>query len=119
MNAVFGWVQGSNMARTYVHMSGRDVDAALLQAAGIEASNIHADKPLSQKICPRCRETNPVTTRFCYRCSAPLDSSSAYKLDEEAEGAGALLTELLQDSELQAILKEHIKKKLSAGGKVS
>jgi site-specific recombinase XerD len=35
MNAYFGWVQGSDMPAVYVHLSGRDVDDAVLKANGI------------------------------------------------------------------------------------
>lgn len=35
MNAYFGWTQGSNMPSIYVHLSGRDVDDAILKANGI------------------------------------------------------------------------------------
>ena len=34
MKEHFGWVQGSEMAATYVHLSGRDVDNALLKLQG-------------------------------------------------------------------------------------
>ena len=32
----FGWKLGSNIVRTYVHLSGRDVDEAVLKASGIK-----------------------------------------------------------------------------------
>jgi integrase/recombinase XerD len=35
MNAYFGWTQGSNMPGVYVHLSGRDVDDAVLKANGV------------------------------------------------------------------------------------
>jgi site-specific recombinase XerD len=35
MNAYFGWVQGSDMPSIYVHLSGRDIDDAVLKANGI------------------------------------------------------------------------------------
>ena len=35
MNAYFGWVQGSGMPSVYVHLSGRDIDDAVLKANGI------------------------------------------------------------------------------------
>lgn len=35
MNVYFGWVQGSDMPGVYVHLSGRDVDDAILKANGI------------------------------------------------------------------------------------
>ncbi|MBD3210268.1 hypothetical protein GF318_02700 [Candidatus Micrarchaeota archaeon] len=36
MKACFGWVQGSDMAGVYVHLSGRDVDKAILGTYGME-----------------------------------------------------------------------------------
>lgn len=36
MKEFFGWVQASNMASIYVHLSGRDVDNALLKVYGIQ-----------------------------------------------------------------------------------
>ena len=38
MNQYFGWIQGSKMASTYVHLSGRDLDNALLEFNGMEVS---------------------------------------------------------------------------------
>jgi len=35
MNMYFGWVQGSNMPSIYVHLSGRDIDDAVLKANGV------------------------------------------------------------------------------------
>jgi integrase/recombinase XerD len=35
MNTYFGWIQGSEMASVYVHLSGRDVDYAILKANGV------------------------------------------------------------------------------------
>ena len=37
MNLYFGWIQGSDMPSVYVHLSGRDVDDAVLKANGITA----------------------------------------------------------------------------------
>jgi len=30
----FGWIQGSDMPSTYVHLSGRDIDNAILRIHG-------------------------------------------------------------------------------------
>jgi site-specific recombinase XerD len=35
MDAYFGWVQGSDMPSIYVHLSGRDIDDAVLKANGV------------------------------------------------------------------------------------
>ena len=34
MKEYFGWTQASDTAAVYVHLSGRDVDSALLKLAG-------------------------------------------------------------------------------------
>ncbi|WP_049890857.1 tyrosine-type recombinase/integrase [Methanohalobium evestigatum] len=39
MNHYFGWVQGSNMPSIYVHLSGRDIDDAILKANGFTGNN--------------------------------------------------------------------------------
>jgi hypothetical protein len=40
MNAYFGWVQGSGMPSVYVHLSGRDIDDAVLKANGITNKSV-------------------------------------------------------------------------------
>jgi integrase len=35
MNVYFGWIQGSEMSSVYIHLSGRDVDYAILKANGV------------------------------------------------------------------------------------
>jgi integrase/recombinase XerD len=42
MNAYFGWVQGSDMPSIYVHLSGRDIDDAVLKANGVREKVISA-----------------------------------------------------------------------------
>ncbi len=47
MNMYFGWVQGSGMPGVYVHLSGRDIDDAILKANGViekEAPAVNAQK---------------------------------------------------------------------------
>ena len=54
MKELFGWAKGSDMPSVYVHLSGRDVDKALLKAYGIEEGE--ESKPiLTPKECPRCK----------------------------------------------------------------
>ena len=58
LEAQMGWVHGSRMTQTYVHLSGRDQDIAILKAYGIA---VKKEKPIeSQKpsLCPRCKEPN-------------------------------------------------------------
>src|SRR5208283_6213305 len=46
MKEHFGWVQGSDMASTYVHLSGRDVDNALLKLQGL----VQVEETKSEKL---------------------------------------------------------------------
>jgi integrase/recombinase XerD len=40
MNVYFGWTQGSDMPGVYVHLSGRDIDDAVLNANGIVQKDV-------------------------------------------------------------------------------
>jgi Site-specific recombinase XerD len=42
MNVYFGWPQGSDMPGVYVHLSGRDIDDAILKANGVIEKNTSA-----------------------------------------------------------------------------
>ena len=81
-----GWVHGSRMTQTYVHLSGRDQDNAILRAYGIE---IKEDNPIETQRpspCPRCKEPNNSKARFCWKCGMILDKTlTEGKLKEEAK----------------------------------
>ena len=53
LKELFGWTQGSAMASVYIHLSGRDVDNALLEIAGLSAPKKPEEK-FCVKTCPRC-----------------------------------------------------------------
>jgi len=42
MNQIFGWKQGSDMPSIYVHLSGRDMDDAILGVYGFSRINSQA-----------------------------------------------------------------------------
>lgn len=83
MKEVFGWTQGSEMASIYVHLSGRDVDEALLKVYGVKKDEDKKDESiLKPKECPRCGFVNEKTAKFCSKCSLVLDIETAVKLDK-------------------------------------
>ena len=45
-----GWVQGSDMPRVYVHLSGRDVDEAILEMNGFEVETASSAREGMQKL---------------------------------------------------------------------
>ncbi|MBE0428230.1 MAG: tyrosine-type recombinase/integrase [Nitrospirae bacterium] len=83
MKQYLGWVQGSDMAAIYVHLSGRDVDNALLRMHGI-VSDETKDVQMSPKQCTRCNTMNAPTTKFCSKCGLALDIKAALEMEEKS-----------------------------------
>lgn len=101
MKEYFGWVQASEMAAVYVHLSGRDVDDALLRVHGIKKEE-HGDEEstLRPKACPRCKTQNPFSNRFCSLCGLPLDEKASTKMLQDRMNqreADAILDTMLDD----------------------
>ena len=92
----FGWVQSSDMASTYVHLSGRDVDRALLKLNGMEVSEEKDEKSFRALICPRCKGRNSPDAKFCTQCGLCLDVKTAIEIDETRAKADRLMTELVK-----------------------
>ena len=115
LKMLFGWVGGSRMAETYVHLSGRDVDSAVLQANGYEPVEVQAPK-LKVQLCPRCHFANEPTAQYCSRCGSPLSIDVA--LLEERTQKAALQSAIdpqaivgLVDAIVEAKIKERKKGK--------
>lgn len=86
LEAQMGWVHGSRMTQTYVHLSGRDQDNAILRAYGIEIKEDNPIETQKPSPCPRCKEPNDPKARFCWKCGMILDKSlTEGKLKEEAK----------------------------------
>lgn len=81
MNVYFGWVQGSDMPATYVHLSGRDVDDKILQVEGVKTKEQQKDDELKPIECPRCQYINSPVNRYCGRCGTVLDEGERVKLE--------------------------------------
>jgi len=116
MKEYFGWTQASKMAAVYVHLSGRDVDSALLKVYGIENNEQKQESLLKPRNCPRCGETNQATNKFCQKCGMPLGQAAISEIvqkDLERREADKVLDSLLKDDEFRemfvrkvAIMKE-------------
>lgn len=82
--AYMGWVPGSKEAATYVHLSGRDTDNAILALHGLKEEETEKDNftPIE---CPRCGIKNEPGAKFCSGCSLGLDEQSMMEYDQEQE----------------------------------
>lgn len=94
LEAQMGWVPGSKMSKVYVHLSGRDVDEAILRAEGIPVER--DEVPKARSTCPRCQAVNPPEARFCFRCSMALTPEAVERVDAVQESAIKLLMEKVQ-----------------------
>jgi integrase/recombinase XerD len=109
----FGWIQGSNMAFTCVHLSGRDIDDAILKLNGkIPKENVIEEFRL--KKCPRCLRENPPDSHFCMTCHLPLDEKTAVEIEQrKKEFISTTITneiiEKMVEEKVRQILSEKIK----------
>ncbi|AGK60947.1 Site-specific recombinase XerD [Archaeoglobus sulfaticallidus PM70-1] len=93
----FGWEQGSDMPKIYVHLSGRDIDKAVLRIYGLENEEKEDDK-LEPKRCPRCNYLNAPTDRFCGRCALILDEEERLRFELNELKAVDELTKLVANN---------------------
>jgi site-specific recombinase XerD len=77
MKEYFGWTQSSGMAATYVHLSGRDVDSALLKLAGRDTPQPEMEKDRLVKYCEVCKHQNSPESKRCTQCGRPLTDEAA------------------------------------------
>ena len=113
MKEYFGWTQASDMAAVYVHLSGRDVDNALLKLAGKQIPE--AEKELETdrriKICSICRHENSPETHRCSNCGRPLDLRTALEDDKKEKELLRMITPEILEEIIQRRVRELSMKK--------
>lgn len=115
MDQHFGWVQGSKRTATYVHLSGRDVDAALLASYGIVPDEEEKKKLTLDLIkCPRCGRDSGNNTVYCPACGMLLDQKTALSFEKEKERADSLMGKLMEDEEVKGLLARKISQLLAS-----
>lgn len=102
-----GWYHGSEMPRTYIHLSGNDVDDAILQMHGVQKEEEKSPQ-LVNTVCPICKQNNGPTSSFCANCGRALDTKSAIDIDEKKEKVTDVMQLLMSDSELNQLVQEKI-----------
>ena len=97
LKAFFGWTGDSRMAGTYVHLSGRDIDNAVMQANDVEVKTERTAPMLKVKTCQKCRFDNGIDSTYCARCGATLEIYTAVKKNEERENITNMFAEAMKD----------------------
>lgn len=111
-----GWVQGSKMASIYVHLSGEQIDNALLSKVYNvkEVKQEAIENKLQPKECPKCKEVNSATTKFCVTCSSPLDYEQQEAVEKVKDFFGNVINELMAKQQVinednsKAVMKEKL-----------
>jgi integrase/recombinase XerD len=112
MKQYFGWTQSSRMAATYIHMSGKDTDLAILEASGIEIEKVKPKSILKPRTCGKCKTVNEVTNKYCKICGLTLDKKESERLienDLKRNQADEVMNGLMKDPEILELIKEKLK----------
>ncbi len=114
MKSYLGWTQSSKMAAIYVHLSGRDTDAAILGINGIELEEKKEENSqLIPKECLRCKKRYSSTTRFCDQCGLILDNEEAQKIikvELERREMDEFMNKIVENKDVLKQLMEKMKK---------
>lgn len=80
----FGWTMGSDMPATYVHLSGRDINDAILRMHGHEVKEERKEtlKPVK---CLRCDFVSPPHADQCHRCGLPFNIEAQMEFQKQKE----------------------------------
>ena len=81
LSAYGNWSPNSNMAKKYVHLSGKDVDDAILEMHGIKSGTPESDV-ITMKQCPRCDDRCTPDLPRCAKCGYITDPQLAQKSAE-------------------------------------
>ena len=85
LESQMGWIHGSRQTRTYVHLSAKDQDMAILKAYGIKPEEDNTVRDISPKACPRCNALNPSNAVYCRKCWLPLTIEATLELKVKEE----------------------------------
>jgi len=112
LESQMGWVHGSGMTKEYVHLSGKDVDIAMLKAEGMDIpEEVLGDTRKPPVVCSRCEAVNLSDAAYCRRCGMPQTPEAVAEVEKvKGEALTGISDESIQDAmlndpEVQAMLK--------------
>lgn len=100
LRSFFGWTRASTMVATYVHLSGRDIDNAVLIANGLKPQDSIKESKLKVKECETCKMINSLDSIYCTRCGSALDIRTAIDKEKNTKSMKELVIEALKDPEI-------------------
>jgi len=112
MKEYFGWGQDSRMAARYVHLSGKQVDDAVLKMCGLKPKEEQKDL-LKREPCPRCKNLNEVNNDYCQKCWLPLSPNANKEMHETEEKSQESIISLMKLLELAGQNPEKVRRALA------
>ncbi|MBD3312778.1 tyrosine-type recombinase/integrase [archaeon] len=109
MKEYFGWTQDSAMASVYIHLSGRDVDKALLKMHGIVIDEEGKDEAIKLVPCDRCGQGNAPTNKYCGKCGLILDVKEALEVERLNREKDEVMNLILSDPDIKRLAIEKLK----------
>lgn len=105
MEMNFGWIHGSKMSGTYVHLSGKQIDDAIL---GIYGKKKKEDvlPELMSTACPRCKKENGPASSFCVQCGLPLNLDAMQEAQTSQEKLMHVIEMIMKNDEIRKMLDE-------------
>jgi ribosomal protein L40E len=115
MDQYLGWIQGSKMPSTYIHMSDWQLDNSILALNGTKIEREKKESILKPIKCPRCTTLNPPDAKFCTKCAGALTVNAALELEDKISKEKAvrekydnIMNKLLEDPEVLDIIKKKL-----------
>jgi hypothetical protein len=96
------------MAKTYVHLSGSDVEDALVRAHGIELGKVDTPRAKLPRVCARGSTSNDPDGKFCVQCERAQTLEDAEERVRWKRG-GHRLADLLDDPKIRAFMARRMR----------
>jgi len=110
MEQYLGWTTGSKMPQIYVHLSGREVDDALLQLHGMQREDPKKTPELTPLTCPRCNTKNLAMGKFCSKCALPLQIEATLEIENQRSQADDIMNRLFDDPDFRTYIISKLKR---------
>lgn len=101
LKTYLGWTPDSGMAGIYVHLTGKDIDPAIMRMYGIDQGPVPTDI-LKPKKCPRCGEFQDAKAAYCMRCGFAMTREAADTVDTAKE---AMLKLIMENPDIVAAIR--------------
>lgn len=100
-----GWTAGSNMAAIYVHLSGKDIDNAVLNMNGLDVEERQEENALKTIKCPRCKQIQDARNESCHTCWLSFKSDIDSSIESQLLAMKEEIEQMKKEKEEDKLLK--------------